>query len=300
MPAIHDVAAGAVVVTVLAAANCHGPGEAAAPSIERLQLEHLASFEISGTASDPQGRLWVVAERERLLMRLDDPRDEHTIPFSVSIAGIPPEIELESLTMLEEGLFAVGGETGAPRDEGPIFVLRVENDRAQAVARWSLPWSLFGIAPRPNQGIEALCSAGPFVVAGLETPLETAEGRWGLLAMTRRDGLGHHGWVPFRLRLGTAEGKLSALDCYLDEDEIEAVAVERHYGTARLLRFELATKARGGEVVAEPELDLGHTPGALPNMEGVSASPRGIYIMTDRGAHGATENLVVGPFDDDD
>ncbi|MFW5739810.1 MAG: hypothetical protein ACOC1F_05530, partial [Myxococcota bacterium] len=97
----------------------------------------------------------------------------------------------------------------------------------------------------------------------------------------------------------STSGKLSALDCHLDDDEIEVVAIERHFGVARLLSFELEPGSDETVVAPESVIDLAPFFERIPNMEGISAAREGIFIVTDRGDGGVTERLVVGPFDED-
>ena len=155
----------------------------------------------------------------------------------------------------------------------------------------------------PNAGIEGLCTTGDFVVAGGEPVIQDRGTRWAPVARMRREGLKAGVWTPFRLRLTTKRGKLSSLDCWQDDDELELYAIERHYGVGRVLYFELPTEGQGADVAAATVVDVAKLMPDLPNLEGVTRRGNELVILTDHDPDdglGHTETILLGPFDDDD
>jgi hypothetical protein len=149
--------------------------------------------------------------------------------------------------------------------------------------------------------VEALCAAEGFVLVGGESVIEADGRRWAPVARTRFESGRLGRWTPFRLRLTTPSGKLSSLSCDLDDgDEIEAYAIERHYGETHILRFELP--ATGAVTDVEPEVVADFGWPDLPNMEGVSREGERLVIVTDhepREGGGTTEVIILGPLRDE-
>ena len=79
-------------------------------------------------------------------------------------------------------------------------------------------------------------------------------------------------------------------------DELEVVAIERHYGVAWLLYFGVPLQGELGERKARSVFDLGTLVRGVPNMEGVVFLPDGRFaVITDNdtgGVTGPTEVLL--------
>jgi hypothetical protein len=221
----------------------------------------------------------------------------------VDIAGVPAGLELESIAWLDASTLAIGTEADRPRGHDEVLIARLEGDGARVVARWTLPWSHWAFTAPPNAGIEGLCTTGNFVVAAGEPVLGDGAARWAPVARMERSGLEAGAWAPFRLRLTSRTGKLSSLDCRLDDsDEIEVYAIERHFGVGRILSFELPTEGDGDEVEATLVIDLAPLMPNLPNLEGISHRGEQLELLTDHDADdpvGDTETIFFGPVDDD-
>jgi hypothetical protein len=109
-------------------------------------------------------------------------------------------------------------------------------------------------------------------------------------------------WEPLRLRLTSATGKISALECADGGNgRLVAHAVERHYGVTRILRFEVpAEGSPGGEaIVPEVVFDVAAATPGLPNVEGIALDGARVLLLSDHDpddAEGSTEllHLVVG------
>ncbi len=194
---------------------------------------------LSGLARDAAGRLWMAPERDPRLVVREPGGALRTVPLD----GVPPGLDIESITWLADGRLALGTEGNvAPSGteaSGPALILLARSTGDGAAARVVVsgppieldpaPW---GLRVRENQGVEGLCRAGNALVAALETVGQDAGGRFAPLGVydfaTQR-------WRAYHLRLTSATGKLSALACWARGDGIMLLAVERHFGVLRLL-----------------------------------------------------------------
>lgn len=269
----------AAVAAFLLGCNTAAPG--AAP-LQQAALDGLRARGLSGTASDDQGRLWAVAETRNELYRFEGGAWP-THATRVALDGVPAERELESSAWLGSNLIALGTETERPRAEDLVLLARIDEDGARVVGDWVLDWhALFGIRAPKNQGIEGLCSTSSVVVAAGEAVVESEGRRLAPLAAATYDGATRGAWRGSLLQLTTATGKISGLDCESAPDgRLVVYAIERHYGVARLLTFELDPK--DGPRVVQPEVrfDLGAGLQHIPNMEAVSVVGGRLIILTD-------------------
>lgn len=276
------------------------PSELVADDDVRIEVEpriQLLGTGLSGTAVDDEGRLWAVAERGHYLVSLDvDDAKQGERFMRVPIDGIPDGMDAESLAWLGDGRMAIGTERREDnRASDLVLEIGVGNRRATVLRRVPLPYSLWNIRARANHGIEGLCSADGSVVAAVETVIERGKDRYAPIAV----GDLHGSWTAFQLRLTSRQGKISALDCRSRGNELMLVAVERHYGVTRVLRFTLPRNGSGG--IREPELivDLGKHFERLPNVEGISLHARGLLLLTDHDSPelpGTTETIRLGPY----
>ena len=149
-----------------------------------------------------------------------------------------------------------------------------------------LPYGPFGLAPRRNQGLEAICVVGDTVLVGLESVVEKRPPRFARLF---RASLTTRVWEQYRLRLFTDTGKLSALECRREGDELFAIGIERHYGVARLLSFRMPLAGKGGDLEPTMLADLAQQVQNLPNMEGIAwRRPGEVVIVVDNDNGGIT------------
>ncbi|MCP3978522.1 MAG: esterase-like activity of phytase family protein [bacterium] len=257
---------------LLLAATCHcatsRDSPAPPPSVaqqERIAIEAQDVRGISGLARAPDGALWAVGERDRVLLKLSA-ADGVTLSRR-TIEGVDRGVDLESLARLSETSIAAGTES---REHGRavdlIYFVELGTDDARVTHHIVFPYSLWGVSPKRNEGVEGLCHADSILLAGIETVVERDGDR---LAAVGRYDVDAETWTPFWLRLTSPAGKLSALDCRTDGDELEVLAVERHFGVTRVLRF--SVPRRGAIDVVVPTVALDLTPNILPtdNFEGV-------------------------------
>ena len=269
----------------------------------RKGVGELRNEGLSGTATDLFGRVWAAPEERSYLYRFDRPLTQPPRATRVPLHNRPLGLEIESLAWLDTRHVVLGTERDEPRGTDRVLVGRLSGGGVHVLGWWMLSWEeLWGVQAAANEGIEALCAAGGVVVAGGETTLTSEGTRWAPIATARLEGRGIEPWVPSRLRLTTATGKLAALDCSVDDQQIEAYGVERDYGVTRLLRFEVPVgRGAGRAIVPEIVADLARTVRPLPNMESVSVHGERLLILTDHDAGdplGATETLWLGPLDD--
>ena len=290
----------------LATIGCGGSAPLAPVDVESRKgagtdLDHEG---LSGIATDPFGRVWAAPEDRDYLYRFDGDVEHDPSTTRVPLLNRPRGIEIESLAWLDRRHVVLGTEQEVARPADRVLVGRLSRGAVHVLGWWMLSYEdLWDIEAAPNEGIEALCSAGGILVAGGEGAVVSDGERWAPIATARLEGRGVEAWVPSRLRLTTATGKLAALDCSVDEPgEIEAYGIERDYGVTRLLRFEVPIDVPG-EVTIVPEIvaDLGADVRPLPNMESVTVRGERLLILTDHDAEdgdGATEALWLGPLDD--
>lgn len=268
------MARGLALVTVLVA-GCTGgksiDAARAASVFDRVTVDTGGVHGLSGLAVDGAGALWTVAERGRALFRVE--LDGLTVR---SVTRFPVEIErgrdLEALAWSPAG----GGDgtfhAGIEQRGGSAQVVRLVRDGEgfRADATVELTSAEVGVRIGHNHGVEGLCAAGELLVAAIETAGEDGAGRWAPLVLLDPQG----GRRVRRLRLTTATGKLSALDCWPGADGgVEVVAIERHFEATRVLGFTLSPDAVPADLTPSVVLDL--TPilrGAL-NLEGLVRLP---------------------------
>ncbi len=269
---------------------------APAPAVRSVAIPELRGYGLSGVARDGRGGYWAVSEERRELHALDA-RWDGTSRRRLAIAGAPAELELESVAFLGDGRFAIGTETEAERETDAILVVTVDGERAGVTTTWAVPWlSLHGARVPANRGVEGLCAANGWVLAALEASDETGSARVAPMARARHRGVEIGPWEPLRLRLTSATGKISALECADGGDgRVVAHAVERHYGVTRILRFDVPPGAGAGEVlVPEVAFDVAAAAPGLPNVEGIVLDGARVLLLSDHDpddAEGSTQLL---------
>lgn len=194
---------------------------------------------LSDLTADDDGKLWAVAERTRALIRMEpDGSDVRLVP----LVGVPVRLDVEGLAWLGGGRFALGTESDDPRRTTDLllFVRLVDSGaRARVERSIALDYSRWPLRPNGNQGLEGVCRAGSALVVAVESASGSGARRFAPVAVYE---LSTGAWTPYLIRLTTLTGKLSALSCRIERGRggaIDVLAVERHFGVARLVRFEL-------------------------------------------------------------
>jgi len=229
---------------------------------------------LSGLGRAPDGGLWAVSERIGEIVRLDT-------EGRIELVGVPEGSETEALTWLGADRIALGTESSdAERLSDTVLIARVEDSRAVVSEQFELPFSVLGVAPESNRGLEALCVDDGRLVAVSELIVLDAGARWSPFAIRAVEG---GPWTAGRLRLTTETGKTAGLDC----EGGQAWSIERHYGVARVLRWTIP--AKGGDVVPEIAVAVDElVTGTLPNLEGLAVSAGKIELVTDNDHGGKT------------
>ncbi len=227
---------------------------------------------LSGLTAADDGTLWSVPERDSVLIAI--PPGEAT-PRAVPVDGLDGDHQLESLTWLGGGRFALGTEGDCRGNASRILFVTTRADeggtrRAALDDRTiEIPHKLWLAICRPNHGVEAVCHADGTLLAALEHAELRPGGR---LAPLARIDLASGELTPLWVRLSSKTGKISAMDCRSGESGIEVLAVERHFKVSRLLRFTVPTAdgADGTEIAVETLVDLWpYTISGKRNLEGV-------------------------------
>ncbi len=279
---------------VVGLAGCGSSADPDAPQVVGATLTvdgALTGF--SGLDVDERGVFWAVAERGASFVLFDpDVLEEARV---MPILGVPDGMDLESVALLGDRRVAVGTESRGARAVDSVLLVEAASRTAEVTGSIPVAWTLWGFDEAPdNQGVEGLCAAdGVLLMAGEPVRVEGG-GRVAPIGRydPRRD------WIPYLLPLTSDEGKVSGLWCRTEEDVLEVWAIERHYGTVRLLRFEVPARGDGGALAAPVVVkDLarsfprGSFPLGIPNLEGLVVHGGRGYMMAD--ASGGGSNLLV-------
>jgi hypothetical protein len=195
----------------------------------------------------------------------------------VPIEGIPRGLELEAVTSMGSGRFAVGTEAAnADRPSDKIFLVQVSGTRAHVDDVIDLPYSGLPIAATANHGIEGLCWADGHLFAAFEQPLVSPAGRFAVLVHRNPSGHLH----TSTLALTTATGKVSGLDCRLTTDGADVIAIERHFGVRRVLAFAYSF-ARAAASKPRVVRDLNNVLPANANPEGIAWDGAAFVVILD-------------------
>jgi hypothetical protein len=246
---------------------------AASFQVQRVDVGLPTIAGLSGLTRDADGRLWTVAERSHAIASMySDGSEARPIPLD----GVPSGVDLESIAWLGGNRFAIGTETkGDGRPSDAILIAEVNSDRAVIRAAITVNYAAWQVSPLSNQGIEGLCAVGPYLVIALETPLPGSPRR----AQLGRYHLKQRSWERFELLLTSETGKISSLDCRSWGDNIEVLAIERHYDVFRLLRFAIPPSPPARPLKPHIAVDLTAWKRATDNPEGAVWIGPGRYAV---------------------
>jgi hypothetical protein len=240
---------------------------------------------LSDLALAPDGALWTESERGRSIYRLTLDGDAVASLDRFDVTNVPDGDDIEAIAMIDADHFALGTETHGVGSASVWFASR--NDAA-IDARGG--FDITGVQIDDNNGIEGICADDQIVVAAIETVIVDGDARYAPVIVQRTD-VARDLLAPAidRVKLTSATGKLSAMSCTLGEQELEILAIERHYDVSRLIAF---TLPRFGDATVEATVvrDLTEL-SAGRNFEGVArlADGRIALIVDDQGA------TITGP-----
>lgn len=220
----------AAVLTWSCGAPVRSNADGDSTSLEEFDV-HGAPDGLSGLTSDTRGVLWAIAESGGGAVRMDRTGRGAT---SVAIAGVPADVELESVGFFPNGDLAIGTETESDRNSDVVLLAHpgVGNANLEVYDHIRLPYELWGIDAPPNHGIEALCVTRGTLVVVAELAMQSGEHRFAPLAVYDRST---STWKPLRLQLTSRTGMISGIACRAGERGLEFIAIERDYPVRRIL-----------------------------------------------------------------
>jgi hypothetical protein len=250
---------------------------------------------LSGLTIDPASTLWAVPETERVLVPMVQEGAKLRLRQKpIEIVGIDRTLDIESIAAVSDTEFIVGTEGPGTRTKDKLFWLKLQSGRVRVVKAISVDYGLWKIEAAHNQGIEGLCYTNNHLVVAAEPVFAVKGKRYAPIALYQ---IAAERWYPARLSLTTKSGKISALDCRMSQDNtLSVLAVERHYGVARVLRFTLPTNTTpaAAEQLAtlspRIERDLAQLIDPLPNFEGIAQRANDVFLVTDNDHAG-----IIGP-----
>ena len=281
------------------------PSEGAAPAaIDRFTLPLESVRGLSGLTSTADGRLLAVEEGAGHAViftpNFDDDDLPREAPRVLPVEGVPEGLDIEAITWLGGDLFAAGTESmDTSRGGDSLLTLQLHEDHLQVVESVSLQYSLMAATAEENHGIEGICAgastfgaepeANASIVALLENVIEVDGERFAHATIVdRASAMGVGDFIPALFALTSEDGKISGLSCTIRDGRIEVFAIERHYETMRVLRYELADPAispppRGEVLRVQPTVvvDLSGQVDGSPNPEGLELRGRNLWIMID-------------------
>ncbi len=276
-------------VVLAACGKSHEPGlldkHAAEGVFEEVPLH--APPGMSDLTIDDRGVMWAIAERDREVLEIELGKQ----PIVHPLDGVPAGLDTEAIAWLGEGRFAIGTE-GNEAASASIMFAEQQLQHIVVVRTRTLTSEDLGVQLTDNHGIEAMCGKGDEIFAASESVGRLPDG-------TRYSALVHmRGGEPLhvtKIRLTTANGKISALHCtWLVDASVQVVAIERHYSVSRILSFTLARDAV--EVTPTIELDLAPILNDSLNLEGIVRLPDGRLVAINdnqgKSVRGRTELLV--------
>ncbi|MCK5688199.1 esterase-like activity of phytase family protein [Myxococcota bacterium] len=245
-------------------------------AIETISISMNDVMGLSGVSRDSEGRLWAIAERDPRILIFSP--DGKSIQKTLSVQGVPEGSDTEAIVLLSDKTALVGTESmKEARTYEELFLSEIDSETLKLNKKIELPYAAFGVTGTPNHGIEGLCLAGEHILVASETIIEEGGARYAPLWILNQKELKPR---AIKLRLQTKTGKISALYCEKEGDEILLYAIERDYGVGRILKakFKVNAKRIEPEVVTSLETLIK----SLPNCEGILPMKNGdFYLLVD-------------------
>jgi hypothetical protein len=249
---------------------------------------------LSGLTVADHSALWAPGEDGESVLRID-PQTFGVTRYPV--VGTPPGTDLEAIAWLDGAQFLLGTETQEKgRLSDTILDGRLDAGRFVVVPVGKLDYARWQLTAPDNHGIEGICHVDGLFVLATELVEQKRTGRWAPVGMFDPKT---QSWTAHRVRLTSETGKLAALSCRLVGESIVALAVERHYGASRLLRFQIPRGSEGQWIEPTIAADLSKLVSPLPNFEGLVWMDDGsAVVLTDnqhRSATGQPSRLYMIP-----
>lgn len=235
--------------------------------------DHAVLLGVSGAAMRGSNELWVAPERTGQLLRVSWDGRRLGPPQAVPVKALPEGMDIEGLAFLDGEHLVLATEVQSERDTDEVLLAAIENEQVRVEGRLKLSYARFGLRAEKNRGLEGVCVASGHIVAASEAVRAVDGVREAPLGVWSPDesGLG-----PARgawLRLTSDEGKLSALTCASGPSGLEVHAIERHFGTMRVVSFRvpLPLPETPPRLEASVVADMGPVLAPnVPNLEGLA------------------------------
>ena len=238
---------------------------------------------LSGLTVDDHGAFWASGEDGDAVVRID-PETFGVTRYAV--AGGLAGTDLEAMAWVDGTRFVLGTETrekGRLRDV--ILDGRLDGGRFVVASVGHLDYARWHLAAPDNRGIEGICHVDGVLVLATELAEMQRGRRWAPLGMFDPKT---QTWAAHRVGLTTKTGKLAAIDCRIVNGAVEALAVERHYGVSRLLRFTIPQGPEGQWIEPSVAADLSELIRSLPNFEGLVWMKDGSAVVVTDNKHRRT------------
>jgi hypothetical protein len=224
---------------------------------------------LSGLASNADGTLFAVAERQRSVyqIKLGTPPDVQEI----KLLGVPEGIDLEGIAWLGSNHFAVATEGKDVATAGVLW-LDLDGTQMTVVKSLDLPSSALGVKLEKNHGAEGICGDDQGVVVAIEATKDVGHKRWAPIVRVRGDEL-----VVSYIRLQSKRGKIASLDCNNSNPGERVWAIERHYETSMIESFVMPDAAT--DIVSKVAIDLSAAVNGTKNLEGIVHRADGTTIL---------------------
>jgi hypothetical protein len=241
---------------------------------------------LSGLTLDDHGAFWAPGEDGDAVVRID-PKTFGVTRYPV--AGGPPETDLEAMVWVDGTRFTLGTETqerGRLRDV--VLDGRLDGGRFAVAPVGNLDYARWHLTAPDNRGIEGICHVDGVLVLATELVERHRGRRWAPIGMFDPK---IQTWTAHRVALTSKTGKLAAMSCRVIDGSIVALAVERHFGVSRLLRFNIPQGPEGQWIEPTVAADLSGLISPLPNFEGLAWMEDGsAVVVTDNQYRGAARD----------
>ena len=238
---------------------------------------------LSGLTSDDHGAFWAPGEDGGSVLRIDPET------FGVTrypVVGAPPGTDLEAMAWVDGTRFLLGTETQEKgRLQDVLLDGRLDAGRFVVTAVGKLEYARWQLTAPDNRGIEGICHVDGLFVLATELVERQRDRRWAPLGMFDPKT---QAWTAHRVQLTSKTGKLAALGCKLIGESVVAIAVERHYGVSRLIRFQIPRGPEGQWIEPTLVADLSELVSPLPNFEGLVWMEDGSAVLVTDNKHRGT------------
>ncbi len=229
---------------------------------------------LSGLTLDDHGAFWASGEDGDAVVRID-PTTFAVTRFSV--IGRPPEAELEAMSWVDGTRFMLGTETQEKgRLSDVILDGRLDHGSFVVAPIGHLDYARWLLTAPDNRGIEGICHVDGVLVLATELVERQQGRRWAPVGMFDPKT---QSWTAHRVALSSKTGKLAAMSCRVIEGSIVALAVERHFGVSRLLRFNIPQGPEAQWIEPIVAADLSELISPLPNFEGLAWMEDGSAVL---------------------